>query len=181
MLLIGLMMATSAYTVYLLRPRIARLMRDDIGESVGERLTRRLVGWLQVNPVLGAGVLLATSVMFYYPVPVGFGPPGPSVYTAHGGGMTVAMQIHPDRSGPNTISVALRDRTGKPVQQATVSVLTTMLDMPMGTGVASLPEKSPGEFTGSTDLGMGGHWRLQVLIYRPSGLTRVSIDVEVAA
>lgn len=181
MLLIGLMMAVSAYTVYLLRPRIARAMFEDRDERQDERLIHRLAGWLQVNPVLGVGVLLATSVMFYYPVPVGFGPPGPSVYTAHGGGMSVGLRIQPGRSGPNTISVALRDSAGQPVRQAHVSVLTTMLEMPMGSGVASLSEKSPGEFAGSTDLGMGGRWRLQVLIYRPSGLTRVPIEVRVAA
>jgi hypothetical protein len=65
------------------------------------------------------------------------------------------------------------------VQQATVTVLTTMLDMVMGTGLAALHETAPGTFTGTADLGMGGHWRLQILVYQPSGLTRMNIEVEV--
>src|SRR5439155_5833197 len=127
----------------------------DEGERAEDRLIHRLLSWLQVNPVLGAGVLLATSVMFYYPVPEGFGPPGPSAYVAHHGGLTVSLSIKPGRSGPNQISVELRNRAGRPVSQAHVSVLTTMLDMPMGTGVASLSQSGPGQFVGSTDLGMG--------------------------
>jgi putative copper export protein len=177
MVLIGLMMLVSAFTVYSLRPRLKRA----IAAEDDERLTRRLLRWLHVNPVLGAGVLLATSVMFYYPVPVGFGPPGPSQYVVRKAGFTVTLSIRPDRSGPNEITVLLSDRHGHPVQQAHVSVLTTMLDMVMGTGLASLEEKAPGRFAGSTDLGMGGRWRLQVLVYTPSGLSRINVDMRVGA
>jgi hypothetical protein len=65
------------------------------------------------------------------------------------------------------------------VQQARLVVLTTMLDMPMGTGLADLNETKPGTFTGTTDLGMGGHWRLQILMYQPSGLSRMSVVIRV--
>jgi putative copper export protein/methionine-rich copper-binding protein CopC len=179
--LIGLMMLVSAFTVYLVRPRlrIATLLENQVDTRISASLMARLLNWLQVNPVLGLGVLLATSVMFYYPVPPGFAPAGPSAYTAHRSGLTAVLRITPDRSGPNTISVALTDRHGKPVTQAQVTVLTTMLDMVMGTGLASLHEKGPGQFSGTTDLGMGGRWRLGILVYQPSGLTRMSVKVQV--
>lgn len=182
MLLIALMMLVSVSTVYLLRPRLKRLMseaRQD--ESIAHLTSTRLLQMLRINPILGVGVLLATSVMFYYPVPIGFGPPGPSAYVVRTAGLTLTLRITPDRSGPNQIRVSLRGRNGAAVSQAHLVVLTTMLDMPMGSGLDTLNEPRPGEFAGSTDLGMGGHWRLEILIYRPSGLTRANVDVVVDA
>jgi nitrogen fixation protein FixH len=83
----------------------------------------------------------------------------------------------PDRSGPNVVTVTLHDGRGQPVKQATVVVLTTMLDMEMGTGKAPLTQSAPGRFSGTADLGMGGHWGLRVLVYSPAGLAQTSIRV----
>lgn len=177
--LIGLMMLTSIVTVYVLRPRLRRTLTST--SSCNGDGARQLLRWLHVNPVLGIGVLLATSVMFYYPVPVGFAPPGSSAYVARASGLTARLSIVPGRSGPNQLVVVLRDAHGHPVQQATVTVLTTMLDMVMGTGLAALHETAPGRFVGTADLGMGGHWRLQILVYRPTGLTRMAVKVEVGS
>ncbi len=173
--LIGLMMLVSTYTVFRLRPVIKRRMAAD-DDAVAD-LTHRLLRWLQINPVLGGAVLLATSVMFYYPVPPGFSPSASGSYTARGGGLTATMQVLPGRAGPNRITVVVHNGQGQLVRQAHVAVLTTMLDMPAGTGVASLTETRPGTFSGTTDLGMGGHWGLQILVYRPNGLTRMALRV----
>jgi len=174
--LIGLMMLTSVYTVYARRPRIRRAQAEHAGSNP---LLGRLLGWLRLNPLLGAGVLLASSVMFYYPVPLGLAPAGPSSYTARGDGLTALVTLQPDRTGPNTVTVILKDAQGRPVKQGTVVALTTMLDMVMGTGRAPLAETAPGAYRGPADLGMGGHWRLLFLVYRPSGFSRLSIKVEV--
>ncbi|MBV9278978.1 MAG: CopD family protein [Chloroflexi bacterium] len=174
MSLIGLMMLTSAYTVYFLRPRLRRALEAD-----GIRLMKRLLAWLRVNPVLGGGVLLVTSVMFYYPVPPGLAPAGPSSYLASSGGLTARVVLTPDHAGPNRITVSLRDRRGKPVTQGSVTVISTMLDMVMGSNLTPLTQTAPGTYTGTTDLGMGGRWGLELLAYQPSGLTRLRIDVQV--
>jgi len=174
--LIGLMMLTSAYTVYGLRPRIRRAQAERVDSNP---LLGRLLSWLRLNPLLGAGVLMASSVMFYYPVPLGLAPAGPPSYTARGDGLTALVTIQPDRAGPNTVTVMLKDAHGRPVKQGTVVALTTMLDMVMGTGRAPLAETAPGAYRGPADLGMGGHWRLLFLVYRPSGFSRLSIKVEV--
>ncbi len=174
--LIGLMMLTSVYTVYGLRPRIRRAQTEHAGS---DPLLGRLLGWLRLNPLLGAGVLMASSVMFYYPVPLGLAPAGPTSYTARGDGLTALVTLQPDRAGPNTVTVILKDAQGRPVKQGTVVALTTMLDMVMGTGRAPLAETAPGVYRGPADLGMGGHWRLLFLVYRPSGFSRLSIKVEV--
>lgn len=177
--LIGLMMLVSVVTVYVIRPRVrASLTQDELVEGgVQTVLVRRLLAWLRVNPVLGAGVLLASSVMFSYPVPEGLSPVGPSAYPIHVGGLTGTLALTPDRSGPNKITVMLRNGQGQPVTQATVVVLTTMLDMAMGTGKAALTAAGPGMFSGTTDLGMGGHWGLRVLVYTPAGLAQTTITV----
>ncbi len=178
--LIGLMMMVSAFTVYVARPRIrAHFAVGSADDTERTAWIGHLLRWLRVNPVLGAGVLLATSVMFSYPVPLGLSPAGPSAYSFHIGAMTGTMVIKPDRSGPNELAVTLRDAHGQLVKQATVVVLTTMLDMEMGTGKVALTETGPGEFTGTGDLGMGGHWGLRILVYTPAGLTQDSFRVVV--
>lgn len=174
--LIGLMMLTSAYTVYGLRPRVRRACAEHADR---DPLLGRLLSWLRLNPLLGAGVLMASSVMFYYPVPLGLTPAGPSSYTVRGDGLTALVTLQPDRAGPNTVTVILKDVEGRPVTQGTVVALTTMLDMVMGTGRAPLAGTTPGTYRGPADLGMGGHWRLLFLVYRPSGFSRLSIKVEV--
>jgi copper transport protein len=177
--LIGLMMLVSVVTVYIIRPRVrASLTQDELVEGGIQTVwVKRLLAWLGVNPVLGAGVLLASSVMFSYPVPEGLSPAGPSAYPIHVGGLTGTLALTPDRSGPNKITVMLRNGQGQPVTQATVVVLTTMLDMAMGTGKAALTAAGPGMFSGTTDLGMGGHWGLRVLVYTPAGLAQTTITV----
>ena len=177
--LIGLMMLVSAFTVYVVRPRIRVVLErsEDSNERVDTVWVRRLLAWLGVNPVLGAGVLLASSVLFSYPVPLGLSPAGPSAYPVRLGGLSGTLALTPDRSGPNVITVRLRDARGRPVSQATVVVLTTMLDMEMGTGKAALTLRSPGVFSGTADLGMGGHWGLRVLVYSPGGLAQTTFNV----
>lgn len=181
MVLIGMMMAVSFVTVFLIRPRLRATFATPEVDPRQYSLQRRLMNWLHVNPVLGLGVLLATSVMFYYPVPVGFAPAGPTTYIARQGNLTATVTVKPGKSGPNTVVVLLQNRAGQPVSRASVTILTTMLDMVMGQGLAPMKEASPGRFTGTADLAMGGHWRLQFLVYQPSGLTRLSVEVEVGS
>jgi copper transport protein len=181
MILIGLMMLVSVLTVFFVRPRIKRAAKA--GAGIEDRLSAMVEGlvfWLRVNPALGAGVLLATSVMFSYPVPYNFAPAGPATFTVSASGTTALLTLKPNRSGPNQIQVTLRDAGHHLINQAHVTVLTTMLDMVMGTGLAPLTQTGPGTFTGTADLGMGGHWRLLILVYRPSGLTRLSVTARVA-
>jgi hypothetical protein len=89
------------------------------------------------------------------------------------------VRIRPDRSGPNAISITLRDSRGRPVTQAHGTVLYTMLDMVMGTGLGPTRQVRPGIYQGELDLGMGGRWRMQILVFTPSGLTRLAVVTEV--
>jgi copper transport protein len=179
MTLIGCMMLVSVVTVYGLRPRLRRALagvREDIHQG-SAILMDSLIRWLRAGPVLGLGVLLATSVMYFYPVPPGLAPPPPSSYTVQSGGYKAMMSVKPGRAGPNTFEVRLLNAAGNPVRGAHLVILTTMLDMVMGTGLVTLHPTGPGTFTGNGDLGMGGHWRFQLLIYSASGnLSRIKVD-----
>jgi copper transport protein len=179
MVLVGAMMLMSAFTVFLLRPTIRRSWQTSTPWTQG-----RLDGLrrcLSVNPVLGLGVLLATSVMFYYPVPPGLAPAGPSIYRVRVGQLVAALRVRPDRSGPNVVTITLEDAAGRAVTRAHVTLQYTMLDMPMGTGLAPMSMTRPGVYHGTVDLGMGGHWKLQLLVFQPSGLTRGAVRIQVGS
>jgi copper transport protein len=177
MALIAAMMLVSAFTVYVLRPTIRRRFADPPSRD-GGRLDR-LQRWLRVNPILGAGVLLATSVMFYYPVPPGLAPAGPAAYHLVVGGLHADLRLRPNRSGPNIVTITLTNAAGQPVTKAHVTLQYTMLDMPMGTGLAPMNAARPGVFRGTADLGMGGHWSLKLLVFTPSGLSHAAVKVRV--
>ncbi|MDQ6740599.1 MAG: copper resistance protein CopC/CopD, partial [Actinomycetota bacterium] len=81
--LIGCMMLVSAFTVYIVRPHIRSTLDESSGAGLHTVWVEHLVRWLKVNPVLGAGALLASSVMFSYPVPEGLSPAGPPAYIIH--------------------------------------------------------------------------------------------------
>lgn len=69
--LTGLMVLVSAYTVYGLRPRLYGALDAPVSAmgTTSRAVLGRLALWLRINPILGAGVLLEVSVMFFYPVP----------------------------------------------------------------------------------------------------------------
>jgi len=79
--LFALMMLISAFTVFTLRPALWQVhTTEDSGPSpIAIFLMGGLLGWLRVNPFLGAGLLLAVSVLFFYPVPASPGPAAPNV------------------------------------------------------------------------------------------------------
>lgn len=97
LVLIAMMMLVSAFTVYTLRPRIQQALNEPgPGEAIARSLVGSLLTWLRINPLLGAGVLLATSVMFFYPVPEGFSqsaPSGPAWQSAGLPGVTVHFLV----------------------------------------------------------------------------------------
>jgi putative copper export protein len=146
-------------------------------------MLRALVFFLRLNPIFGAGVLLATSILFFYPVPFASGA-GPTAYTVQGGGITASVSLTPNYAGVNQMRVVLADARGHSIQRAYVNVSSAMLDMQagpygMGMGVDPLPEVQPGLFSGTVQLIMGGRWHLVLLVYRQSGLTRLAFDVTV--
>jgi hypothetical protein len=95
----------------------------------------------------------------------------------------VTLRVSPDTFGQNTFSVTLKDSGGKLVDNASVEIFTTMLDMDMGTQSAKLsPAKaSPGVYSGGGELNMAGHWQVAVKVTPSSGAQPFSVDFKFSA
>ncbi|MGH2447731.1 MAG: CopD family protein, partial [Chloroflexota bacterium] len=63
--LVGLMLLSGAFAALRLRPRVRASLRV---EGAGRSMVDRLIVVLRVQAAIGIGVIVATSVMFYYPV-----------------------------------------------------------------------------------------------------------------
>ena len=176
------MIAISAFTVFVVRPRLRR--RPGSGPAGGDVgagfLQAVLVRWLRIEALLGIGVFAATAMLNAYPVPVTFGASsGPIAITHHTNqGLAVTLKLTPGKAGLNTFTVLLR-QAKKPVPLADVRILETMLDMSMGTQFILLNQKGPGTFKGPGDVGMGGHWDYLVQIRLPNRLKLIYQDFRV--
>jgi copper transport protein len=123
-------------------------------------------------------------------------PPGASVKSANQSGsapltyqgkmddLVYRLIVNPGRVGMNTFEVSLKERNGQPLTKADgVRLRFTMLDMDMGTQELDLmpvPDR-PGHYTvNSIALGMSGHWKMTLLVYR-TGFddAQVAIDLSV--
>jgi copper transport protein len=172
MALVLAMLAISAFTVYIVRPRLRRALavRPQNAETrfVAGFLQRMLTRWLQISALCASGVFLATAVMNAYPVPATIGAStGPITLIDHHGAMTITLKLSPGRAGLNTFTILLR-RHGKPVPLADERVLETMLDMNMGTQYIVTRQKAPGVFVGQGDVSMGGQWQFEVITRLPN-------------
>jgi hypothetical protein len=89
------------------------------------------------------------------------------------GPYAMALTLRPAKTGQNTFTVALR-RGSRPITPANVRVLVTMLDMPMPQQVVVLKKNGPGEFVGTENLGMGGHWQFELIVSHLPGTSTLT-------
>lgn len=176
-LIVGLMIVISAFTVRVVRPRLRRCLASSSArnEPAIAFLQAILIRWLRIGAVLGCAVFLATAVLNAYPVPPTFGAPsGPFSLTGRSGSIQVTLRLNPGRAGPNTFTVVL-SRRHRPVPLADVRILETILDMNMGTQFVILNEVGPGLFRGPGEVAMGGHWQFEVLVRLPNRLNEIPL------
>ena len=84
-------------------------------------------------------------------------------------GLHVTLKVDPNAYGPNNFGVILlNSATDQPIEGASVQLLSTMLDMDMGTIRFDLPPQGQGFYLGQNDLPMGGHWQVVVQVRVPS-------------
>lgn len=150
-------------------------------ESEVARQTARLTKTLRWEPLLGVGVLLCTGLLNVFagtllpaaPVPPPTqqqttpNKPFTTTVTTSDHLYTAQLQISPNHFGPNTFTVHVRDKNGKPDTNVGVSLYTTMLDMDMGTTALNLQPDNKGGFSADGDLDMGGNWQIRVEIRTP--------------
>jgi len=83
--------------------------------------------------------------------------------------------VHP-LIGNTVLRVVLRDDRDRPVRRARVAVHVDMSSMAMNPpGSAALSETNAGVYERIVKLTMPGHWKADVRIGRPSGVTSLSL------
>jgi predicted metal-binding membrane protein len=92
---------------------------------------------------------------------------GQGAQTQHVGAESIALYVAPAAYGTNSFTVLVRDAQNTPVDDATVTLSITMVDMDMGTQVvalAPLGEAQPGDYQGTGDLTMPGRWDITIQV-----------------
>lgn len=153
-----------------------------------EHLSERLRFWVRQEALLGVAVLLCASLLgglagTLTPAAAGSGTSAPTMtatsstpvnLTQTQDGLKVTFKVAPDTFGPNSFGVVLVDAaTGKPIDGASVHLISTMLDMDMGTQTLDLKGQGGGFYLGQGDLTMGGHWQMVVQVRVPSDPTTI--------
>jgi hypothetical protein len=92
------------------------------------------------------------------------------------GNLQVDVQLQPDppRQRKNVVAIAVKDASGKPVEQAQVAVaysMAAMGSMPEMRGEAQVKAMPDGHYEAPFDLVMGGTWTLDVTVTAPMGKT----------
>ncbi len=182
------MILVSTYTVFVLRRQIGQAAPRVGAAPAGDkqvhrtRLLQWLARWLSVNPVTGAFVLLAASIMFAYPLPPKQLPFGISSYVLHSGNLVARVQVTPNRLGINAVTIQLQEPSGRALQGARVMLVTDMQEMDMGIQRIRLRPSGRGAYQGRADLGMGGGtWHFRFLISHASRKTTFILDDLVGA
>ena len=142
-----------------------------------ERQARRLTGLLQWEPLLGIAILICTGLLSVLagtlqPVTTNQAQlPQVKTFTTtiktSDKQFSLTLTVSPDRSGPNTFTIAIFDSHGVKTTHVSVSIYATMLEMDMGTTPIKLQPDAKGNFSALANLDMGGKWGLRVEIGTP--------------
>lgn len=146
------------------------------------KLGERLEDWLRREAFIGLGVLLCAALLGAFagslataPTAIAGASSGAYVNTVNttpNGDYAVTLKVAPAKFGTNAFLVTVKDKSGKPVEGASVLLQTTMLDMEMGTQSLQLQPvgaDSPGTYGGQADLDMGGNWGFAVKVLPAGG------------
>ena len=161
LILIALALFVSVYILFVMRPKLTRqtlllpvvnaeLPARRTRQSALERTTRHLRTLVNVQVLLGGGVLLCAALMFFYSPPIVY----PTISYANPvatttgtqtqnntqqqkvGTFTVGLQVSPGHvTSTNTVIVSITNTSGKAVTNAKVEILTNMQAMDMGTAI----------------------------------------------
>jgi len=84
------------------------------------------------------------------------------------GGLTVTLALSSDRAAPQEIVVTITEASGKPVDDAKVTLVNRHLEMDHGDFVRELEHDRDGRYLGKkVGMGMGGRWQTEIQVSRP--------------
>jgi putative copper export protein len=194
--LVALILLASVYILFVLRPKLARqsallaVVDADLParrkrQSTLERTIRHVKMMVNLQGLVGAGILLCAALMSFYAPPIVFpkttyaNPPAtataiPSDTTQQQkvGNFTVGLQVSPARvTSANTVIVSLTDATGKSVTNAKVEFISNMQTMDMGTAIKKATLKGTtyvATFESGEAFSMTGLWNIEVRFQLPT-------------
>jgi copper transport protein len=144
------------------------------GDEQQDILARAITRWLRVEATIGLGVLLcaallgplAGSLTPQMATTASFGAGGGAqTLTQKADALTVTLRVDPGKFGTNTFTVRVTNPDGSPASNGTVFLVTSMVEMDMGTNTINLtPSASTGTYSGQGELPMAGHWQLRTVI-----------------
>ena len=94
---------------------------------------------------------------------------GPSSST--GGGISLSTDPNPLRPGKATFMIDVKDKSGKPVDTATVSFDLNMTAMNMGTQQGNATSQGNGRYSAVGNMSMRGPWLVKTIVKMPDGST----------
>ncbi len=195
LILVALTFLASLYVLFVLRPKLARqaillavvnaeLPARRTRQSALEHTTRHVKTMVNMQTLLGAGILLCAAFMSFYAPPIVF----PNGAYAHSsvmatptttanvqqqkvGSYTVGLQVLPGRvTSADTVVVTLTDARGKPVTNASMQLITNMQLMNMGTTTEQAVMHNAtyrATFAQGVAFSMSGLWNITVRFQQP--------------
>lgn len=196
LMLIALALLISLYILFVVRPKLSRqtlllpvvnaeLPARRTRQSALERTTRHLRTMINVQTLLGGGILLCAALMSFYAPPIVYpnisysnppatvtGTPTDNATQQQKVGMfTVGLQVQPGRvSSANTVIVSVVDTNGKAVTNAKVEIITNMQGMDMGTALQKATSRGAtyvATFVPGAAFSMSGLWNIEIRFQLP--------------
>ncbi len=97
--------------------------------------------------------------------------PTPGTSADSNGGITLSTSPNPLRLGQATFMIDVKDKSGKPVDNATVSFDLNMTAMNMGTQQGNATSQGNGRYSAIGNMSMRGPWRVRTTVKMPDGST----------
>jgi hypothetical protein len=135
--------------------------------------------------LLGVGCLIViTWVAAVVPDQITLKRPSASIQTAQAGPYQVTLQVAPNppqTTSPATLSLqVVRQDTKQLVNNARITLASSMETMDMGTDYTTVQKQSDGSYQAHVQFVMSGPWQLHVSIAAP-GASLQSVNFEVTA
>lgn len=89
--------------------------------------------------------------------------------TGTGGGISLSTDPNPLRPGRATFMIDVKDKSGKPVDNATVSFDLNMTSMNMGTQRGDATSQGNGRYSAVGNMSMRGPWLVKTKVTMPDG------------
>lgn len=97
--------------------------------------------------------------------------PNPGSSAGTEGGISLSTNPNPLRLGQATFMIDVKDKSGKPVDDATVSFDINMTAMNMGTQRGTATSQGYGRYSAVGNMSMRGPWKVSTKVKMPDGST----------